>query len=119
MAVSRADGAVSARGRFMATQPKAQDPTAAALSAIEEALNLAQIAEPTPPKAETPKAPAVQPTPARMESEADLAARTSRRQRDEAESRNDLRADGRNDIKADPRATEQKPLEPKGAAAPA
>ncbi|MEN9709086.1 MAG: hypothetical protein RIQ68_1494, partial [Pseudomonadota bacterium] len=30
----------------MATQPKAQDPTAAALSAIEEALNLAQSAEP-------------------------------------------------------------------------
>ena len=29
----------------MATQPKAQDPTAAALSAIEEALNLAQSAE--------------------------------------------------------------------------
>jgi hypothetical protein len=32
---------------MMATQPKAQDPTAAALSAIEEALNLAQSAEPT------------------------------------------------------------------------
>ena len=30
----------------MAIQPKAQDPTAAALSAIEEALNLAQSAEP-------------------------------------------------------------------------
>ena len=34
----------------MAIQPKAQDPTAAALSAIEEALNLAQVAEATTPE---------------------------------------------------------------------
>lgn len=41
----------------MAIQPKAQDPTAAALSAIEEALNLAQVAEaaPTEPKPEASK----------------------------------------------------------------
>ncbi|MDO9441506.1 MAG: hypothetical protein Q7T73_11500 [Beijerinckiaceae bacterium] len=45
----------------MATQPKAQDPTAAALSAIEEALNLTQAPEPVgPPPAEEAERPAAQ-----------------------------------------------------------
>ena len=45
----------------MATQPKAQDPTAAALSAIEEALNLAQSAEPA---RQEPSLEASKPSPA-------------------------------------------------------
>ena len=62
----------------MATQPKAQDPTAAALSAIEEALNLAQVAEPEPPKAEAPMSRPATPNPK-------LSARPPRRQRNNAE----------------------------------
>src|SRR5689334_3687037 len=85
----------------MATQPKAQDPTAAALSAIEEALNLAQIAEPAPKetKPEPSKAQAASPAPAR----ADV------RQRDEA----DAKAP---DVKA---AEARRAAEAKNAAAPA
>ncbi|MFM2443739.1 MAG: hypothetical protein RJB09_925, partial [Pseudomonadota bacterium] len=64
----------------MATQPKAQDPTAAALSAIEEALNLAQVAEPAPPKAEAPVSRPATPTP-----NPKLSARPPRRQRDDSE----------------------------------
>src|SRR3954467_9883744 len=89
MAVGMAGGAASSRGSFMATQPKAQDPTAAALSAIEEALNLAQIAEPSSrePKMDAPKAQNAAPgAPARNETDTE-AARAPRRQRDDAEAK--------------------------------
>ena len=89
----------------MATQPKAQDPTAAALSAIEEALNLAQVVEPAAPKAEAPKAQPAMP-------DGTLSVRTSRRQRDEAEGK---AAEAR---AAEAKAVEAKSVEPKNTTAP-
>src|SRR3954447_17930471 len=90
----------------MATQPKAQDPTAAALSAIEEALNLAPIAEPAPKK--------TTPEPSKAQAATPAQARADVRQRDDADAKApDVRAP---DAKApEPR----KSPEPKSAAAPA